>query len=83
MLARTKNVTERAARTHFFFPENAYVRAIRMTEEVTPVDTNVNNSLRSKRTELCLHCAENIYNHIVSKENMGSMSERTVGIVQA
>jgi hypothetical protein len=81
MLTRTKSVTERAARIHFFLPENAYVRDIRMTEEMT--DTNVNNSLRSNRTELCLHCAENIYNYIVSKEYMGSMSRRTVGIVQA
>ena len=33
MPTRPKNVTVRTARTNFFFPENAYVRNIRMTED--------------------------------------------------
>ena len=32
MLTRTKNVAERTARIILFFPQNAYVRHIRMTE---------------------------------------------------
>jgi len=40
---RPKKVIERAARIFFFLPENAYVRNIKMTENMT--DTSVNNSL--------------------------------------
>ena len=45
---RPKKAIERTARTVFFLPENAYVRNIRMTEDVT--NTSVNNSSQSTWT---------------------------------
>ena len=44
--ARPKKAMERMARTAFFLPENAYVRNIRITEDIA--DTGVNNSCKAQ-----------------------------------